>query len=112
MVIWLGGTLTLPILFVGYLVWKRSDEFEGAFRRIFHRYTGVHYYTLLLYVVFAVSFGMILYGGWLLSQYLFHNEIISNTIASIILVGSLILAFPISFYLSVKVSDYLYLHGY
>ena len=110
--IWLGGALILPILLVGFFVWKRDEKLEGAFRRILHIYSGEPYYTLTLYVVFVGSFGIILYGGWHLSQYLYHNEIISNTIASIILVSSLILAFPISFYLLVKVSDYLYLHGY
>ena len=110
-VIWLGGTLILPILFVGYLVWTRGERLDRAFGRMLQIYSGEPY-ALLLYVVLAGSFGIIWYGGWHLSEYLYHNEIISNTIASIILIVSLILAFPISFYLLVKVSDYLDLHGY
>ena len=110
-VIWLGGALILPILFVGYLVRKRGARLDRAFERMHHIFSGEPY-ALLLYVVFAGSFGIIWYGGWQLSEYLYYSEIISNSIASIITFVSLILAYPISFYLLVKVSDYLDLHGY
>jgi hypothetical protein len=110
-VIWFGGTLILPILFVGYFLRKRGERLDRAFGRMLQIYSGEPY-ALLLYAVLVGSFGIIFYGGWQLSQYLYHNEIISNTIASIILLCSLILAIPISFYLLVKISDYLDLHGY
>ena len=110
-VIWLGGTLILPILFVGYLTRKRGERLDRAFGRMLQIFSGEPY-ALLLYVVLAGSFGIIWYGGWQLSEYLYHNEIISKTIYFIILGGSFILAYPISFYLLVKVSDYLDLHGY
>lgn len=110
-VIWFGGTLILPILFVGYFFWKRGERLDRAFGRMLQIYSGEPY-ALLLYAVLVGSFCIILYGGWQLSQYLYHNEVISKNIASIILLICFILAYPISFYLLVKVSDYLDFHGY
>jgi hypothetical protein len=62
--------------------------------------------------VFLSIFGIMFYGGWILSQYLIQNGIISNDFIFLILVGSVIFAFLLSFNILLKVSDYLYLRGY
>lgn len=110
--IWFGGTIILPIFLCWYFVLFRGEEFEGAFRILFHSNLGVPYYTLLLFVVFAGFFVIIFYCGWQIAQYLYNNKIISNEFVMLISICSLFLAILISFFMLKKVSDYLYLHGY
>ena len=112
LVIWFGVTLLLPLIYGWVLVLFRGDKFEGAFRIIFHINLGVPYYTLFLLIVFLGCFVILFFGGWNLYQYLYQNGIISNELVFLIMVGTFIFAFLFSYYLLLKVSDYLYLHGY
>ena len=110
--IWFGAAVLLPIFYGWYLVLLKGNKFEGAFRIVFHINMGEPFYTLFLLVLFLGSFSLLFYGGWNLIQYLDQNRIILHELIFLIMVFSSVFAFLISFYLVLKVSDYLYLRGY
>ncbi len=109
--IWIVLTIIIPILFIGYLTKNRGGRLNRAYTRLFHVYAADPY-GLLLLIVLAGSFAVIWYVSRFLSEYLYYRNLISHQISLIIWFGGLLLAFPISFYLLVKVSDYLDLHGF
>jgi hypothetical protein len=111
-IIWFGLTVLMPIFYGWYLVLLKGDQFEGAYRIIFHINMGEPFFTLFLLILFLGCFSLFFYGGWNLIQYLHQNRIILNELNFLIMVGSAVFAFLVSFSLLLKLSDYLYLHGY
>lgn len=111
LIIWIVLTIIIPILFVGYLTRNRGGRLDRAYIRLLHAYAADPY-GLLLLIVSAGSFAIIWHGIWHLADYLYFHNVISHQISLIMSFGGLILAFPLSFYLLVKVSDYLDLHGF
>jgi hypothetical protein len=84
---------------------------KKAISRIYWSPFRGDWYGLLLLAVLDVPFVLIWIGGWRLGDYLYYNDLISKNIQGIFFLGSLILAFPVSFYLLKKTSDYFDLHG-
>jgi len=82
-------------------------SFRRAINRAWWAFLRGDFYGILLLAVLDVTFVLIWIGGWWLGNYLYFNEMISKNAYGVIVVLSLILSFPISFYLLVKVSNYL-----
>jgi len=82
-------------------------SFRRAINRAWWASLRGDFYGVLLLVVLDGTFLGLWIGGWLLDDFLFYNNIISGRYHGVFFFSGLILAFPVSFYLLVKASNYL-----
>lgn len=82
-----------------------------AIRRAWWSILRGDFYGFLLLLVLDVSFLVLFVGGWQLDDFLYYNNLISDSFRGVFFFGGLILAFPISFYLLKRASDYFDSHG-